>query len=160
VAALVATPAAAALADMHHEPATQPPRHGQLILILVLDPLLLDLPATLAPIRKRRVALLIDLPRRLTATMPAVRITRPPTRPARISGGLTARERRSLTLASTPRLLHLALQHLDPPPQPLVLRQQTRDLAPQALVLHHQRRNPRRQPRQLIHRLRWEHLNL
>ena len=81
--ALMPAPAAAALADMHREPATQPPRLGKLILILVLDPLLLDLPATLTPRDKRRVQLLIDLPRRLTMTMPAVIITRPPTRPAR-----------------------------------------------------------------------------
>lgn len=70
--------AAPAHADMHREPATHPPWLGKLILILVLDPLLPDLPATLTPIRKRRVQLLIDLPRPLTVTMPAVIITQPP----------------------------------------------------------------------------------
>jgi hypothetical protein len=39
VPALVAAPAATALADMHREPAAQPPRLNQLVLLLILDPL-------------------------------------------------------------------------------------------------------------------------
>ena len=67
---------------MHREPATERPRLGQLVLILVLDPLLHDLPTTLTPRLKRRVELLVDLPRRLAMTMPAVLIPRPTPRPA------------------------------------------------------------------------------
>jgi hypothetical protein len=59
------------------------PRLGQLVLILKLDPLLLDLPTTPAPRVKRRVEFLIDLPRRLAMTMLAVPLPRPATRPAR-----------------------------------------------------------------------------
>lgn len=70
--ALMPTPATATLADMHREPTTNRPRLRQLILILKLDPLLLDLPTTLTPRPQRRVELLIDLPGRPTAPMPAV----------------------------------------------------------------------------------------
>ena len=105
VTALMPAPAAAALADMHSEPAAQPPRLGQLVLILVLGPLLLDLPAALAPRRMRRVELLINLLWRLTMTMPPVLLTRPTTGPTRTPRTLPARERRRLTLPSTPRLL-------------------------------------------------------
>jgi hypothetical protein len=52
--ALMAAPAAPARTDVHRKPPTQPPRLRQLILILVLDPVLLDLPATLTPRLKRR----------------------------------------------------------------------------------------------------------
>jgi hypothetical protein len=55
VTTLMPASAAPALADMHSEPATQPPRLGQLVLMLVLGALVLDLPAALAPRRKRRV---------------------------------------------------------------------------------------------------------
>ena len=122
--ALMTTPATAALADMHREPAAHPPRLRQLILILELDPLLEDLPATLTPIPKQRLVLLINLPRRLTVTMPAVITTRPPPRPTRSLGRLPTRERRRLTLGSTARLLQLALQQLHTPRQPLVLHKQ------------------------------------
>ena len=44
MAALMAAPATAALADMHSEPTTKALGLGQLVLILVLDPLLQDLP--------------------------------------------------------------------------------------------------------------------
>src|SRR5205823_6313523 len=70
VAALMAAPTTGALADMHREATTDRPWLGQLVLILVLDPLLQDLPTALAPLTKRRVELLINLPRRLTVTMP------------------------------------------------------------------------------------------
>ena len=120
----MAAPAAAALADMHGEPAAHPPRLRQLILILELDPLLEDLPATLTPIPKQRLVLLINLPRRLTVTMPAVITTRPPARPARSLGSLPARERRGLPLGRAARLLQLALQPLYPTLQPLVLHKQ------------------------------------
>ncbi len=68
----MATPAAAALADMHPKPATDRPRLGQLVLILVLAALVLDLPATPAPRSQQRIELLIHLPRRLTMRMLAV----------------------------------------------------------------------------------------
>jgi hypothetical protein len=75
------------LADMHSEPTTEPPRLGQLILILVLDPVMLDLPATLTPRRERRVELLIDLPRRLAMTMlPCSSPDRRPSRRGRCFG--------------------------------------------------------------------------
>jgi hypothetical protein len=121
MATLVTAPTSTALADMHREAAAHPPRLGQLVLILVLNPLLLDLSATRATIDQRRLELLIDLPRRLTVTMPAVLITRPPTRPTRIPARLSTRKRRRLTLPRTPRLLQIALKLPDPRMQPLVL---------------------------------------
>jgi hypothetical protein len=113
--------AAAALADMHSEPAAQPPRLGQLVLILVLGALVLDLPAALAPRRKRRLELLIELIWRLTVTMPPVLLTRPTTRPTRPLRTLPARERSRLTLPRTPGFLQLTFQLADPLPQSLVL---------------------------------------
>ena len=148
------------LADMHSEPTTEPPRLGQLVLILVLDPVMLDLPATLTPRRERRVELLIDLPRRLAMTMPTVLLPRPAPRPASALLRLPARERRRLALPSPARLLELTLKLLDPGPQPLALGREPDRLPPQLLVLHRQRRAPRRQPRKLIHHLRREHLNV
>jgi hypothetical protein len=59
---------------MHSEPATQPPWLWQLILILILDPVLLDLPTTPTPRPERRVEFLIDLPRRHAMPMPTVLI--------------------------------------------------------------------------------------
>ena len=70
--ALMAAPTAAALADVHSEPATNRARLGQFVLILQLRPFVLDLPATLAPRSERRVELLTDLPKRLPVSMPAV----------------------------------------------------------------------------------------
>lgn len=88
---LVAAPAATALANMNREATTDRSRLGQLLLILVLDPLLQDLPTALAPIHKRRIELLIYPPRRLTMPMPAVLPTRPPTRTtSRTAGRLAA----------------------------------------------------------------------
>src|SRR5664279_2783611 len=54
---------AAALAppDVHLHAATDRPRLGELLLILVGDPFKLDLPATLTTIPKRRLDRLIDL---------------------------------------------------------------------------------------------------
>ena len=108
--ALLAASATGTLADVHREPAAQSPRLGQLVLILVLGPLMLDLAATLAPRRQRRVELLIDFPGRLTVPMPAVLIPATTTRPARLGLRLPARERRRLTLGRPARLLQLALQ--------------------------------------------------
>jgi hypothetical protein len=99
---------------MHSEPTTQPPRFGQLVLILVLDPLLADLTATLTPIHKRCIEFLIDLPRRLAVTMPPLLLARPPTRTARTARRVPARERGRLTLGRTPRLLQLALELRNP----------------------------------------------
>jgi hypothetical protein len=65
-------PATRTFADMDSEPATDRPRLGQLVLILKLDPLLLDLPTTPTPRPERRDELLIHLPRRLAMTMLAV----------------------------------------------------------------------------------------
>jgi hypothetical protein len=73
--ALMSATTTPALSDMHSEPPTNRPRLGQLVLILVLGPLVLDLPATLAPRGQRRVEFLINLPGRLTVTMPAVLIS-------------------------------------------------------------------------------------
>ena len=160
MAALMPASAAPALADMHSEPAADRPRLGQLVLILKLDALVHDLPATLTPRRKRRVELLIHLPRRLAMTMPAVLLARPATRPTRPPLRLPARERRRLTLPRPPRLLQLALKLPDPRPQPLVLGREPNGHRPQLLVLRHQRRAPRHEPRKLIHRLNRQHLNL
>ena len=158
--ALMPATATAALADMHSEPPTDPPGLGQVVLILVLDPVFLDLAATLAPWPERRVQLLINLPRRLAMPMPAVLITRPAPRPTRLRLRLPTRERRRLTLPRPTRLLQLPLRPPGPGPQPLILGRQPDRLAPQLLILHRQRRAPRRQPRKLIHRLGREHLNL
>lgn len=128
--ALVAAPAAATLADTHPEPATDRPGLGQLILVLKLAALVLDLPATLAPIDQRRVKLLIDLARRLAVTMLAVIIPRAAPRPTRSRLRLPARERRRLALSRPTRLLQLPLKLPDPPAQPLVLARQPADLAP------------------------------
>ena len=70
--ALMPTPATATLPDMHNEPPADRPRLGQLLLILVLGPLVLDLPATPTPRHQRRVELLIHLSRCLAVTMLAV----------------------------------------------------------------------------------------
>jgi hypothetical protein len=145
---------------MHREPTAQPPRLWKLILVLVLDSLLPDLPATLTHIDKRRVQFLINLRRRLTVTMPPMIITRPSTRPTCTPRRLATGEWRRLTLGRPPRLLQLALQQLHPRLQPLVLSQQTRHLAPQPVVLRHQQRAPRHQLRKLVYRLGRENLNL
>jgi hypothetical protein len=158
--ALTATPAAAALANVHSEPTTNPLGLGQLVLILELDPLLHDLPTALAPIHKRRIELLIDLHRRLTMTMPPVLLARTTTRPTRTPGRLPARERRRLTLGRTPRLLQVALQLHDPRPQPLVLPRKPCSLIPQQLVPNRRLRAPRHQTRQLIRRLSRQHLDI
>ena len=158
--ALMPAPATRALPDVHSEPTTDPPRLGQLILILVLDPVLLDLTATLTPRLQWRVELLIDLPWRLAMPMATVIIPRPAPRPARVRLRLPARERRRLTLPRPTRLLQLPLKLRDPRPQPLVLAREPDRLAPQLLILRRQRRAPRRPPRKLIDRLNSEHLNV
>ena len=158
--ALMAAPAAAALTDMHRKPATDRPWLGQLVLILELDPLLANLPTALAPLRQRRVNLLIDLARRLAVSMPTVLITGPPTRPARTVRRLPTRERRRLPLPRPPRFFQQALQLPNPVPQPVVLTDQPPELLPQPLVLRLQRRAPRRQPRHFIHRLGRDNHNL
>jgi hypothetical protein len=89
---------------MHSKPTADRSRLGQLILILVLDPLLHDLPTALAPIRQRCVKLLINLLGGLTVTVPPVLLAGPTTRPTRTPRRLPARERRRLTLGRTPRL--------------------------------------------------------
>jgi hypothetical protein len=83
VTALMPAPAAPALADVHREPATDRPRHRQLVLILGRGPLVLDLATTLTPRREWRVQLLVDLPGRLPVPMLAVLLPRPASRPAR-----------------------------------------------------------------------------
>jgi hypothetical protein len=138
---------------MHREPAAHHPRLGQLVLILKLDTILDDLPATPTPRFQRRVELLINLPRRLTMTVLAVIITRPAPGPASLLLGLSAGERRRLALPRPTRLLKLPLKLRDPGQQPPVLRRQPDRLTPQQLVL-------RRQPSALIHQLGWEHHNL
>ena len=155
----MATPAPPALADMHREPPPDRLRLGQLVLELVLNPVLHDLPATLTPARKRCITLLINLPRRLAMTMPTVLLPRAPPRPPRSRLRLPARERRRLTLARPPRLLQGPLELPDPSPQPLILARQPKDLVPQMLVLNRQRRAQRLQPPTLIHRLGRKHLN-
>ncbi len=154
------TSAATTLPDMHREPAAHPPRLGQLVLILVLGAHMIDLPAALTPRLTRSIELLINLLGRPTMSMPAVLATRPTTPTTRIRRRLAARERCRLTLARTSRLLQLALELRDLPPQPLVLCEQTRHLTPQPLVLSRQRRAPRLQSRQLIHQLHRKRHNL
>ena len=61
VAALVAATAAPAVADPDVEAPTDRPQLGQLLLVLVGDPVELDLPAALAAIRKRGLEHLVDL---------------------------------------------------------------------------------------------------
>lgn len=156
---LMATPTAAALADMHPKPPADRPGLGQLVLILKLDPLVLDLPATLTTTDQRRVELLIHLPGRLMMRMPAMLLPGTTPRPPRLRLRFPARERRCLTLARPPRLFQLALQLPDPRAKSLVLARQPADLAPQLLVLSRQRRAPRRQPPKLIHTLGRKHLN-
>jgi hypothetical protein len=146
-------------ADMHSKPSTDRPRLGQLVLILVLGPLVLDLPATPAPRGQGRVEFLINLPRRLTVPMRAVLIPGPAPRSTRLRLRFPAGERRRLTLPRPPRVLQLPLELPDPPAQPPILARQPGDLAPQPLVLSRQRRAPRREPTKLIHRLGREHLN-
>jgi hypothetical protein len=158
--ALMPPPATAARSDMHSEPATHTPRLGQLVLILELDPVLLDLPTTLTPRQKRRVELLINLARGLAMPMPTVIITRPTPRPARVLLRLPTRERRRLTLPRPTRLLQLSLQLHDPGPKPLVLARQPECLPPQLLVLHRQRGAPRNKPSNLTPCPGREHLNL
>jgi len=155
----MAAPTAAALADVHSEPATNRARLGQFVLILKLRPFVLDLPATLASRSERRVELLIDHPRRLPVPIPAVFLSRTTTRPARLRLRLTARERRRLTLPRTPCLLQLALELPDPCAQPLVLPREPHQLVAQPLVLGRQLRAPHQQRSQLIHRLAIKHLN-
>jgi hypothetical protein len=75
VTALMPTPATPALPDMHSEPPADRPRLGQLVLILVLGPVVLDLPTALTSRPERRVELRIDLPQRLAMPMPTVLIT-------------------------------------------------------------------------------------
>lgn len=157
--ALVAATTTGTFADVHREPPSDRPRLGQLILVLVLDPLLLDLPATLTPRRQRRVELLVDLLRRLAMTMPAVPLSRPAARTDRSRLRRPARERRRLTLGSPPRLLKLALQLPDPGPQPLVLAREPHELVPQLVVLSRQRRAPRLQLLTLVYRPRRQLLN-
>ena len=112
--ALMAAPTTPALADMHSEPTTHPPRLGQLVLILILAAHMIDLPAALTPRSKRRVELLIDPFWRLAVTIATVLITRPTTGPSRALGRLPARERRRLTLPCAPRLPQLTFQLADP----------------------------------------------
>jgi hypothetical protein len=145
---------------MHSKPTADRSRLGQLILILVLDPLLHDLPTALAPIRQRCVKLLINLLGGLTVTVPPVLLAGPTTRPTRTPRRLPARERRRLTLGRTPRLLQLALELRNPRPQVPVLTHKPRCLTPQQLVLSRQLRAARRQTRKLIHRLGRKHLHL
>ena len=90
MAALMPTSAATTLPDMHREPAAYPPRLGQLVLILVLGARVTDLPAALTPRLTRSIELLINLPGRLTMSMPAVLATRPTTRTTRIPRRLPA----------------------------------------------------------------------
>ena len=158
--ALMPAPATAALPDMHSEPPTHPPRLGQLVLILVLDPVFLDLPATLAPRPERRVELLINLPRRLAMTMPTVITTRPAPRPASVLLRLPTRERRRLALPRPTRLLQQPLKLPNPGLQPLVLARQPNRLSPQQLVLRRQRLAPRDKPAKPVLCLGREHLNL
>lgn len=61
MAALVAAPAAAAAADLDLDPAAERPRLGDLLLILVGDPVELDLPAAFAAVGKRGAERLVDL---------------------------------------------------------------------------------------------------
>jgi hypothetical protein len=145
---------------MHSKPTTDPPRLGQLILILVLDPVLLDLTATLTPRLQRRVELLINLPRRLAMPVPTMLIPRPAPRPTRALLRLPARERRRLTLPRPPRLLQLPLKLRDPRPQPPILTRQPNRLGPQLLVLGRKRLASRDKPAKLAPRLDREHLNL
>jgi hypothetical protein len=156
----MSAPATAARADTHRDATADHSRLGQLILILKLDLLLKDLPTTLAPIRQRRVKLLINLHRRLTMTMPPVLGPSASTQPAWILRTITARERRRLTLARSPRLLQLALKPRSPRLQLLVLPRHTNRFLPQLLVLSPQCRAPRRQARALIHRLDRKDLHL
>ena len=158
--ALMPTPAAAALADMHSEPSTDPPRLGQLVLILILSVVVLDLPATLAPRLQRRLQLLIHFRGRLAMPMPAVVLPRPTPRPARLFLRGPTRERRRLTLRRAPRLLQQALQLPNSRPQPLVLARHPSQLRPQRIVLRRQRRTQLPQPSDVILRLGREHLNL
>ena len=98
MAALMAPSTTRARPDMHAKPPTHRSRIRQLILVLILDPLLDDLPTALAPRNQRRVELLINSSARLSMPMPAVLLARPTTRPPLRLLGLPARERRRLTL--------------------------------------------------------------
>ncbi len=128
--ALMPTPAATTLADMHPKPPADRSRLGKLVLILKLAALVLDLPTTFAPVNQQRVESLIHLLGRLAMTMLAVILPTATPRPARPRHRFPTRERRRLTLPRPPRLLQLTLQLPNPRPQPLVLPHQTGHLGP------------------------------
>jgi hypothetical protein len=115
---------------MHAKPPTHRTRIRQLILVLILDALLDDLPTAFAPRNQRRVELLINSSGRLPMPMPAVLLARPTTQPPLRLVGLPARERRRLTLPRPTRLLQLTLELRDPVTQPLILSRQTSRLHP------------------------------
>lgn len=127
MASLMTTPASSADTDVHRGPPADHPRRRKLVLILKLNPLLNNHPATLARLPERRVKLLVNRPLRRTA-MPvrAVLNASAPARPARLLGTSTARERRRLPLPRPTRLLKLTLQPHDPSTQPLRLHQSVR----------------------------------
>ena len=75
MAALMPMPATPAAADEHTDLAADRSRLGQLLLPLRDNPLMLDLPAALAPIRNQRLERLINLPGRRPMAVTAMLIT-------------------------------------------------------------------------------------
>lgn len=98
---------------------------GQLLLVLVGDPVEFDLPAAIAAIRKRGFEHLIDFLGSRPVGPLAVAGARPSARPAGVARGLLARERGGLALCLASQLLDLALELGDSSVPPLPFGAQT-----------------------------------